>query len=121
MQTPTTQCIKVKELRKKYQNNNIDLKKWLAMENNLYTGRHGRIFINKEIFHYPGSKWANPYKISDYSLSESLQLYEQHIRDNLMADLSELTGKVLGCFCDQSNPCHTQVLVKLYKEFCFKN
>ncbi len=116
---PTTQCIKVDQLRKKY-GRDIDLEKWLKIENNLYTGRHGRIFINKEIFHYPASKWANPYKISEYSLAESLRLYEEHIRSNLLNSLSELSGKTLGCFCDQANPCHAQVLVKLYKEFILK-
>ena len=115
--SPTTQCIKVDCLRKKYNDPNINLKKWMEMENNLYVGRHGRIFINKEIFHYPASKWQNPYKVSEYSLGESLDLYEEHIRKNLVPDLQELSGKSLGCFCDQSNPCHTQVLVKLYNEF----
>jgi hypothetical protein len=42
---PTTQCLKVASLRKKYGDKNIDLEKWMAMPNNLYTGRRGRIFI----------------------------------------------------------------------------
>lgn len=117
--SPTTQCIKVSHLRKKYNDPNINLRKWMEMENNLYVGRHGRIFINKEIFHYPASKWKNPYKVSDYTLAESLALYEEHIRKNLVQDLKELSDKSLGCFCDQSNPCHAQVLVKLYNEFIF--
>jgi hypothetical protein len=41
-----------------YKNKNITLKKWMEDINNVYTGRHGKIFIgkgdDKEIFHYKG-------------------------------------------------------------------
>ena len=117
---PETECIAVAELRKIY-GKEIDLNKWMKMEKNLYTGRQGRIFINKEIFHYPGSKWANPYKVSEseYTLEDSLKLYEEHVRSrlDLIESLKELEGKTLGCFCKQTEPCHAKVLVKLFKEF----
>jgi hypothetical protein len=116
---PKTECIKVSSLRKTYKED-INLEKWMAMSNNLYTGRRGRIFIgggdNKRIFHYPDSLWKNPYKIPEYSLETSLKLYEAHVRENLMEHIHELEGKTLGCFCNQKNPCHTQILVKLFKE-----
>jgi len=112
-----TQCIKVAELRKAY-DADIDLEKWMAMPNNLYVGRNGRVFIGGHIFTYRGSKWANPYKLSDYSLKDSLDLYEHHIiSSGLLADISELAGKTLGCFCLQTNDCHAKVLVKLYNEW----
>ena len=118
---PKTQCLKVASLRKKYGDENIDLEKWMAMPNNLYTGRRGRIFIGsgdeKRIFHYSDSKWGNPYIVPEYSLEESLKLYEIHVREKLLKDIQELEGKTLGCFCDQSQPCHTKILVKLFKEF----
>ena len=41
-----TQCIKVKELRKI---GCPSLREWLANPNNLYVGRHGRIFITDPI------------------------------------------------------------------------
>lgn len=104
-----TQCIKVKELRKI---GCSSLREWLANPNNLYVGRHGRIFITdpitkeKEIFHYPKSKWHNPYKVGtksgQYSLSDSLRLYKEYLFDSgLIKDIKELEGKTLGCFCDQ--------------------
>lgn len=109
----STQCIKVAELRKKY-GNNIDLQQWMANPNNLYVGRPGRIFINGEIFHYAGSKWANPYKLTEYSIDESLELYKAHLKNkNLLAQLGELLGKTLGCFCDQNGKCHAKVLAEL--------
>ena len=113
----TTQSVKVAHLRKKY-GKDVDLRKWLENSNNIYVGRRGRIFIDGEIFHYPESQWANPYKVKDYSLDESLQLYRQHLKDEGLLDkLNELKGKCLGCFCDTASTtdihkidCHTKVL-----------
>lgn len=118
-----TQCIKVSSLRKTY-GSDIDLKKWIEMPENLYVGRNGRIFItdketkDKNIFHYKGSKWANPFKVGDkdYKLEESLKLYKEHVvNTGLINDIDELGGKVLGCFCDQNNGCHAKILMELYK------
>lgn len=118
-----TQSIKVSHLRKTYKNKDINLKIWLEDPQNVYTGRPGRIFIDKKIFHYPGSKWANPFKVGtkpgEYTLKKSLELYRQHLIDeNLIDDIHELKGKTLGCFCDtatttgaHSIDCHTKVLL----------
>lgn len=95
---PYWQCIKVKQLRKIRKD--MDLEKWLNIDNNLYVGRRGRIFIDGNIFHYKESKWANPYKLSDYLLKESLELYEKYVLENLYDDLFELNGKNIGCFCE---------------------
>lgn len=125
---PKTVCLKVASLRKEYNDTDVSLKKWMESSNNLYVGRAGRIFItnpntkNKEIFHYKGSKWQNPYKVGKgpgkYSLAESLRLYREHIiNSGLINDISELAGKTLGCFCDQSGECHAKVLVELYEQY----
>lgn len=123
---PTTQCVKVAALRKEYPGENIDLEKWMKKDNTLYVGRSGRIFIKdpdgtNRVFHYKGSIWGNPYKVGDeYSLEESLKLYEKHIvQTGLINKIGELKGKVLGCFCDQKSPCHAKVLVDLYKKLYF--
>ena len=122
---PTTECLKVASLRKKY-GSQINLENWIANPNNLYVGRYGRIFITdpttgeKRIFHYSGSKWQNPYKVGKvgkdhYSLDESLNLYREYlIQTNLVKDIGELSGKNLGCFCDQAGPCHAKILVEYY-------
>lgn len=118
-ETSTTQCVKVDALRKKY-GKDITLEKWMKDPKNMYVGRRGRIFIKEKdgsrIFHYRGSKWANPYKVgSEYSLEKSIELYTTYILDNeeLLASLDELKGKNLGCFCDQKGLCHAKVLVEI--------
>tara|TARA_B110000008_G_C16593585_1_gene413418 strand:+ start:134 stop:544 length:411 start_codon:yes stop_codon:yes gene_type:complete len=113
-------CVKVSNLRKiGYKN----LEEWLASPNNIYTGRHGRIFITENgvsrYFAYKGTKWQNPYSLKHYSLRESLILYVYHLlKSNLIYDIDELRGKNLGCFCtthhQNSIPtCHAQVLADL--------
>lgn len=92
----------------------------MEMSENLYVGRNGRIFIGKkeekEIYHYKGSKWANPFKLKEYTLEESLQKYREYlVETGLINDLKELEGKVLGCFCDQKNDCHAKVLLELFQ------
>lgn len=64
----------------------------------------------------PASKWANPFKLSDYHNDRArvLELYKQHVlaRADLMAALPELRGKRLGCWC-APEPCHGDVLCEL--------
>lgn len=62
----------------------------------------------------PQSDWANPFKGAT-----ACPEYEAWIRTQpqLLARLSELSGKCLGCWCvDKPQPCHGQVLVKLFQE-----
>lgn len=117
-----TQCLKIEFLRKDYKNKDITLEKWMEDKNNVYVGRRGRIFIgkgdNKKIFHYKGSKFANPYKVGkkegEYTVEESLKLYKKYLKDTgLIKDVKELKGKTLGCFCDQKNECHAKILASL--------
>jgi len=73
----------------------------------------GDVYIGQEWKHgpfdYEESKWFN----GDMTLGE----YEQHVRETLMIDLDELSGKSLGCWCPPWQPdCHGQVLTKLWRE-----
>lgn len=65
----------------------------------------------------PKSKWANPFKLSEFDREQSLKMYEQYIRSKpaLMASLHELEGKRLGCWC-KPEACHGDVLVRLVLE-----
>lgn len=66
-----------------------------------------------------GSKWGNPFVIGkDGNRKEVIEKYEQYImkRPDLLNDLHELKGKVLGCWCAPL-PCHGDVLVKLVDKF----
>jgi len=66
------------------------------------------------------SKWGNPFEISlDQNREQVLEKYEVWLRGNekLLADLEELRGKTLGCWCFPK-PCHGNVLIKLLHELC---
>lgn len=125
----TTQCLKVASLRKELKDPDVTLETWMANPNNVYVGRVGRIFIgtgdDKYIFHYKGSKFANPYKVGkkegEYTLAESIELYKQYLIDNNLVNKAkkELQGKNLGCFCSQSggrDTCHAKVLSEIANE-----
>ena len=55
-----------------------NLEEWIAQPDNVYIGRHGRIFIGsiksneRRIYHYKGSIWQNPYSVKKYGLNESI-------------------------------------------------
>ncbi len=64
------------------------------------------------------SKWGNPFYVSQVGgRAIAIDRYEKWIvkQPNLMADLHELKGKVLGCWCSPK-PCHGDVLVRLANE-----
>jgi len=66
--------------------------------------------------------WGNPYSHKEGTLAkfkvktreESIEKYREYILDNpeLLAKLSELQGKVLGCWC-KPQACHGDVLEEL--------
>ncbi len=109
-------CVKVANLRKIY-DKDMNFEKWLENPNNVYCGRSGRIFVNKEYFRYDGSKWANPYTLKEYPIDECLKLYEKYIVQKIKTDpnydLDELRSKYLGCWCDPKDKCHVDVLMNL--------
>lgn len=74
-----------------------------------HTGEHG---------FYPKSEWHNPYQEADFGREQAVELYRKYIvkRPELMARLSELKGKRLGCWC-KPLPCHGDVLVRLVDEY----
>lgn len=80
-----------------------------------------------------GSVWGNPYSHKEGTLaeevvdsrSEAVKKYEEYLLSNneLMSRLPELEGKILGCWCTNSedwNPgdklkCHGQIIQKYFK------
>jgi hypothetical protein len=61
------------------------------------------------------SKWGNPFVVGeDGERGECVELFREWIvkQPDLLADLHELRGKVLGCWCKPS-ACHGDVLAKL--------
>jgi len=59
----------------------------------------------------PQSKWANPFRIGrDGTREECIEKYRAYLlgRSDLLEDLEELRGKVLGCWC-KPEACHGDV------------
>ena len=64
------------------------------------------------------SKWGNPFEIGpDGTRTEVIEKYEAWLRmqPNLMNEILELDGKILGCWCSPK-PCHGEVLVRIIAE-----
>jgi len=110
---------KVKYIRPQYDN----LKEWTENSNNIYIGRAGIVFINKERFPKKASIFANPYKIDkNTSREEVLEKYKKYIIEKILNDKSfylellKLRGKNLGCWC-HPDPCHGDILLELIEKF----
>jgi predicted secreted protein len=111
--------VKVAHIRPQFQ----DLSKWIEAPNHVYIGRRGIVFIDKKRFPQTDSIWANPFKIkANQTRLEVITQYETYIRHKLTNDaqlvqqLLELKGKILGCWC-HPEPCHGDVLLKLIDEY----
>lgn len=64
------------------------------------------------------SLWSNPFKIGpDGDRAEVIRKYEEYLRSrpDLMAQLPDLRGKDLVCWC-APEPCHADVLLMLTNE-----
>lgn len=62
------------------------------------------------------SKWGNPFVIGqDRDRHECLKKYAAWLNEQpqLLADLPELKGKALGCWCAPWNLCHGDILRRL--------
>lgn len=123
---PVGVSVKVSHIRPEYDS----LEEWCRDPANVLVTRRGRIFITdrisrtKRIFHYPESEWANPFKLSDHSLEESLKLYSVHL-DQLLRNtecmqrfLELRQARRLGCFCEPGEPCHRDVILQKLSRLC---
>ena len=87
-------------------------------QSRLLNGRTVVVNVKKEDYDiYIGrpSKWGNPFKIPrDGTREECIQKYAEWIESqpHLLAQLKELKGKRLGCYC-APRPCHGDVLAML--------
>lgn len=72
---------------------------------------------NYDIYIGRGSKWGNPFEIGKHGTREEvIQKYKEWIVDQpQFADLEELRGKILGCFCYPLK-CHGNVLIEFLNE-----
>jgi hypothetical protein len=86
----------------------------------LHGGNVKTVVVNKRAEAYDvyigrPSKWGNPFFISgDQDRETAIQRYREWIvtKPTLLADLKELKGKRLGCFCKPLS-CHGDVLAEM--------
>lgn len=100
-------CIKKAELKKINYNS---LEHWLENPNHVYIGRNMTFYVSGAT----KSKWSNPFSVKKYGRNGCLNKYREYIQNNaeLMAQLPELEGKILGCWC-KPEKCHGDILVEL--------
>jgi hypothetical protein len=63
-----------------------------------------------------GTRWGNPFRTEEYGRAEALRRYEQEYlpsHPELLAQLPELRGKRLACYCSLDEPCHADILARL--------
>jgi hypothetical protein len=62
-------------------------------------------------------KWGNPFAVGAPGVPDAetaVRLYRQWLPDSpLFAQVSELTGHDLMCFCPPDQPCHADVLLEI--------
>ena len=109
---------KVKFIRPKYKN----LEEWIKDENNVYIGRAGIVFINKERFPKKSSPFCNIFKVGrNGTRDEVIEKYRVYIirkiedEPSLNNILKNMKGKNLGCWC-HPEPCHGDILLELIND-----
>lgn len=69
----------------------------------------------EEVYIGRGSKWGNPFYVGvDGNRTQVLEKYSAYLqtRQDLLASILELKGKVLGCYC-KPQKCHGDTLAAL--------
>ncbi len=88
---------------------NIKKRKGIGKKFDVYIGRA----CNMGSWKLKKSKWANPYSVKMYGI-KAIPMYKEYLLNNkeLMNDIMELDGKILGCWCEP-NDCHGDVLIEI--------
>lgn len=61
-----------------------------------------------------GTKYGNPYRLTEYSREESLRLFTLYLDKKIKDEpdfLLPLKGKDLACSCSLSEECHADILL----------
>jgi len=89
------------------------LQEWRQDPNNIYIGRDMSFYVKGA----QKSKWHNPFNAKKYGRSECLKLFKEYMMENkqLLSELHELDGKVLGCWCKPED-CHGDILIELLEK-----
>ena len=96
------------------------MSKWAQDPNHLYIHRNLSFHLKKK--GVSDSNWYKNVKDLQKFVNDEdkdyLSIYEKCIRSTpeLWDSLLNLENKALGCWCEPSQPCHADVLIKLFKE-----
>jgi hypothetical protein len=69
----------------------------------------GAIYIGR------GTKYGNPFHWKDSSKEEAQDLFKQALPGVIasgIVNLEPLRGKVIMCYCSESDPCHGDVIIE---------
>ena len=73
-------------------------------------------FNEYDVFIGRPSKWGNPFKIGEgkYTREQALEKFDEWIvgQADLLDDIGELRGKILGCYCKPER-CHGDTLLQI--------
>ena len=115
--TPRRACLKSDYLKLK----GTTFSKWLKDSNNQYIHKNLAKYAKKNDL--SDSIWFKDISelqkfISDDKDEDYLTVYERCVRSTpeMWNNIQNLENKVLGCWCKPSQPCHADVLIKLFKE-----
>ena len=114
--SPKRNCVKKDFLKLKA----TSFSKWIQEPNHLYI--HGNLSKYLKKKGVSDSIWYKTIKdLQEFTNNEEIDFitaYERCIRKtpSLWRLLFTLEDKVLGCWCEPSQPCHADVLMKLYHE-----
>ena len=115
--TPRRACLKSDYLKLK----GTTFAKWLKDSNNLYINKNLAKYAKKNDL--SDSIWfkdigeLQKFRSNDED-DDYLTVYERCVRSTpeMWNNIQNLENKVLGCWCKPSEPCHADVLIKLFKE-----
>lgn len=95
-----------------------DLADWLRDERNVYIGGKCTYVAGANY-----NRWSCPYNIRCLGGNKMMTKYREYLlnKPNLIAELKNLVGKTLGCWCGVVDKCHGDVLIKLVGELSEKN
>lgn len=102
-----------------------NFREWLNDDNNIYIGRRGLNIMDIENSNQIENLLALPFKIKKNDNKNILNRYNTYLRErikdnNFKNKLLSLKDKTLGCFCENLENCHGNIIVNLVEELSVK-
>ena len=99
---------------------------WLNDDNNIYIGRRGLNIRDVENSDQIENLLVLPFKIKKNDNKNILNIYNTYLREKIKDNdfrnkLLSLKNKTLGCFCQNLENCHGNIIVNLVEELSVKD